>query len=224
MLNFININNMKRITLILGLLLIVVFGYAQEQIFTIQDNKIITKDKFIEKFPNGKFDNITEHTFRDSYNLTNGNQSYTIKGYINEGWENEPGDWHYFEIIYNGQKIFNEDYADGWNYLSQELKSQLSPCNNAFFYKNLANNMIMLCLTGVTIMSEAPYLTIIILRNGEATLVFNKRGEISDIKKAEDELEFDLWTVYAEYGSDGQELSPGVKHTMTIKDSMIYYK
>lgn len=224
MLNFININNMKRMTLILSLLLIVVLGYAQEQVFTIQNSEIITKSKFIENFPNGKFDNITEHTFRDSYNLTVGNQSYTVKGYINEGWENEPGDWHYFEIIYNGQKIFIEDYADGWNYLSQSLKSQLSPCTNAFFYKDLGNNTLMLCFTGVTIMSEPPYLTIVILRNGEATLVFNKRGEIDNIKKTNDELEFDLWTMYAEYGSYGQELSSGVKHTMTIKDGMIYYK
>lgn len=215
---------MKTIVTILVMIFLAQATKAQESVFEITAGEIITKRKFIEKFPNGKFDNITEHTFRDSYNLTNGNQSYTVKGYINEGWENEPGDWHYFEIIYNGQKILNEDYADGWNYLPQELKSQLSPCNNAFFYKDLGSDMIMLCLIGVTIMSQPPYLTIIILRNGKATLVFNKRGEISDIKKTEDELEFNLWTLYAEYGSVGQELSPGVNHTMTIKDGMIYYK
>lgn len=113
---------MKKLVLILTMCIMHFLSYAQEPVFAYDNNQIKSKPQFIEAFNNGNFDNITSHSLQKSYNVSAQNgDKYIVKCFKNAGWENEPGDWHYLEIAYNGQTIYSIDYADGWEYLSPNL-------------------------------------------------------------------------------------------------------
>lgn len=104
-LNFINTNKMKRLILVLTMCIVHFMSYAQEQVFTVDNDQIKSKPQFIEAFENGEFTNITSHSLQRSYNIVTPNgDKYIVKCFKNTGWENEPGDWHYLEIAHNGQR------------------------------------------------------------------------------------------------------------------------
>ena len=136
---------MKKLTLIFTVCMLHFVSYAQEQVFTYSNNGTVeTKSKFIEPFPNGDFANITDHTLQKSYDVVApSGDTYTVKCYKNTGWENDPGDWHYFEILYKEKVIFSAEYADGWEYLADNLKQTLSPKADAFYQKNLRDDTVM---------------------------------------------------------------------------------
>lgn len=216
---------MKRLTLILTMCMMYFMSYAQEQVFAYNNDQIKSKPQFIESFENGEFTNITSHSLQRSYNIVTPNgDKYIVKCFKNAGWENEPGDWHYLEIAYNGQTIYSIDYADGWEYLSQSLKSSLSSASDAFYQKNLDSDTVMLLFTGITIMSQPPYITIIILKKGKATLVFNKPFFIENVQYSNSETTFSLCANTVEYYDNGTPMNSASIHTLYVKDNMIYLK
>lgn len=198
--------------------------YAQEQVFTYLNNEVVNKTKFVSSFENGRFDNITSHTLQNSYKvLSRSDEQYIVKCYKNKGWENEPGDYHYFEILHNGKVIFDLDYADGWRYLSDKLSS-LPLTTEAFFYTHLTDDAVALCFTGITIMSQPPFLTVVIVKNGKATLVFNQPSYIIKNAYTHNELSLSLQANTVEYRDVGVPCNSPELHTLEFKDGMIYYK
>lgn len=211
--------------LILVMCMMCFLSYAQEQVFTYDNSQIKSNPQFIEAFGNGEFGNITSHSLQKSYSISAPNgDKYIVKCFKNAGWENEPGDWHYLEIVYNGQTIYSIDYADGWEYLSSNLKKYLLPMAEAFYQKNLDNDTVMLLFTGITIMSQPPYVTIIILKNGEATLVLNKPFFIEKVQHSNNEDIFSLCAKTIEYYDDGTPMNSASIQKLYVKNKMIYFQ
>ena len=217
---------MKKLTLIFTVCMLHFVSYAQEQVFTYSNNGTVeTKSKFIEPFPNGDFANITDHTLQKSYDVVApSGDTYTVKCYKNTGWENDPGDWHYFEILYKEKVIFSAEYADGWEYLADNLKQTLSPKADAFYQKNLRDDTVMLLFTGIIIMSQPPYETIVLLKDGKATLVYNKPGFIEDVQVVDSDVVFTLCENTVEFYEDGTPMNDGIIAELSIKDDLIYYE
>ena len=198
--------------------------YAQEEVFSYS-NSDLSKDKFVSPFPNGEFVNITSHVLQKSYDVSSpSGKKYEVKCYKNEGWENEPGDWHYFEILYDGHVILKSEYADGWCYLDDEVKSSLLSFTDAFLYTNLKDDAVALFFTGIIIMSQPPFLTAVVLKDGKATLVFNEPSYINKIEKNGDAIDFKLQSNTLEYLDSNTPINSPDLHTLTLKDGMIYYK
>ena len=214
---------MKKLVLILTMCIMHFLSYAQEPVFAYDNNQIKSKPQFIEAFNNGNFDNITSHSLQKSYNVSalNGDK-YIVKCFKNAGWENEPGDWHYLEIAYNGQTIYSIDYADGWEYLSPNLKSSLSPMADAFYQKDLDCDTVMLLFTGITIMSQPPYITVIILKKGKATLVLNKPFFIEKVQHSNNEDVFSLCANTVEYYDNGTPMNNASIQKLYVKNKMIF--
>ena len=199
--------------------------YAQEEVFSYSNSGLVAKDKFVSPFPNGEFVNITSHVLQKSYDVSSpSGKKYEVKCYKNEGWENEPGDWHYFEILYDGHVILKSEYADGWCYLDDEVKSSLLSFTDAFLYTNLKDDAVALFFTGIIIMSQPPFLTAVVLKDGKATLVFNEPSYINKIEKNGDAIDFKLQSNTLEYLDSNTPINSPDLHTLTLKDGMIYYK
>ena len=193
--------------------------YAQEEVFSYSNSGLVAKDKFVSPFPNGEFVNITSHVLQKSYDVSSpSGKKYEVKCYKNEGWENEPGDWHYFEILYDGHVILKSEYADGWCYLDDEVKSSLLSFTDAFLYTNLKDDAVVLFFTGIIIMSQPPFLTAVVLKDGKATFYINK------IEKNGDAIDFKLQSNTLEYLDSNTPINSPDLHTLTLKDGMIYYK
>lgn len=218
-------SKMNKLILTLAMCIMFITGYAQEQIFTYDNEQIKCKPQFIEAFSNGEFTNITSHTLQKSYDVTAPNgDKYIVKCFKNAGWENEPGDWHYLEIAHNEQTIYSIDYADGWEYLSPDLRHSLLSASDAFYQKDLGNDTVMLLFTGITIMSSPPYITIIILKKGKAALVLNKPFFIEKVQQSNGETVFTLCANTVEYYENGTPMNSASIRTLYIKDKMIYLR
>lgn len=216
---------MKKI-LIVMLCLLQGMAYAQNAVFSYGDsNRIVTNSSYISTFDNGEFDNFPSHTLFKDYTLTSKSGSgYTVKCYKNTGWEDEPGDWQYLEILNDGKVIFSEDHADGWVFLSDVLTSSLSSESNAFLKFDLDDNTVLLLFEGLAIMSQPPFLTGVVLRNGEATLVYNKTGYIEKVIQSSSETVFTIFENTVEYDANNNPFYPPIIKTLTIRNGMMYYE
>lgn len=216
---------MKKV-LILMFCLLQGMSYAQNAVFSYENlNNIVIDSSYISAFDNGKFDNILNHTLYKDYTvMSKVGTKYTIRCYKNMGWEDEPGDWHYLEILNNGKVIFSEDYADGWIFLSDVITSSLTPVTSAFLKFDLDDDVVLLLFEGITIMSQPPYLTGIVLYNGKATLVYNKVGHIEKVLQSTFGTVFTIRENTVEYDANNNPFYEPIIRILTINNGMMYYE
>jgi hypothetical protein len=73
-------------------------------------------------------------------------------------------------------------------------------------------------------MSQPPFLTGVILRDGKATLVYNKTGYIEQVVQSSSETVFTICENTVEYDANDNPFSTPIIKTLTIKNGMMYYK
>ncbi|WP_302434255.1 hypothetical protein [uncultured Prevotella sp.] len=147
---------------------------------------------------------------------------YTVNGLRYKGWDNDPGDFNVIEISYGKDTLFTLKYDDGWDNMSTDYGSYTSKfCG----IEKLGNNTFAAIFKGVDIMSQPPYLTIVVMKGGKASLVFNKPMIINSIKTNSDGTKtFDLQENTVEWIDENTPANSPITHTMTIKDGNIYFK
>ena len=147
---------------------------------------------------------------------------YTVNGLRYKGWDNESGDFNVIEILFGNDTLFTLKYADGWDNMSTDYGSYTSKfCG----IEKLGNNTFAAIFKGVDIMSQPPYLTIVVMKGGKASLVFNKPMIINSIKTNSDGTKtFDLQENTVEWIDENTPANSPITHTMTIKDGNIYFK
>lgn len=219
---------MKRIILLLFSLCCLT-AYGQEALFSYRSNgDIISRSDYVKPF--GKFryiKGITPFILKQerTESAPNGD-TYQIKCEKFRNWENDPGDLHTIVIRHEGKQIFsllNSD--DGWGDITEEPNDGLE--KNAFYYKiDLDDNTIAILLRDVYIMSQPPLLTLIVIRDGKANLVFNRPSYINKVSRKGKETIFTLQAnsieIIEENGKTIQLNEPEL-HTLTFKDGMVYY-
>lgn len=147
---------------------------------------------------------------------------YTVNGLRYKGWDNESGDFNVIEILFGNDTLLTLKYADGWDNMSTDYGSYTSKfCG----IEKLGNNTFAAIFKGVDIMSQPPYLTIVVMKGGKASLVFNKPMIINSIKTNSDGTKtFDLQENTVEWIDENTPANSPITHTMTIKDGNIYFK
>lgn len=83
---------------------------------------------------------------------------------------------------------------------------------------------MVLFFTGIIIMSQPPFLTAVVLKDGKATLVFNEPSYINKIEKNGDAIDFKLQSNTLEYLDSNTPINSPDLHTLILKGGMIYYK
>ena len=113
---------------------------------------------------------------------------------------------------------------DGWEYF-RSLDVDKGDVNKPFYLKQFGKDYYVICFTSVILASQAPNLTIIVLKDGKATLVYNKPAALNTIKEDvagiqfEGQSEFD----YIDYVNGKEVIINVPKHTLTFKDGMISF-
>lgn len=197
---------------------------AQEQVFSYSSNgTIIAKPKYVETFENEDYPNTTPYDLKVSENIsTNSGNRYTIKALKYKNWDNDPGDFTVIQIIKDGNIIYTIKKDDGWDYVSKQLESYTT--HKSCFVEKLNSNTIALLFTGITIMSQPPYITMILLKDKKATLVLNKPSYIEKLQQSDGKTILTLCANTVEWREDGTPFNDAIINTLTIKDGMIYFK
>lgn len=201
---------------------------AQGQIFSVNaDGSIAVKPEFIESIDNFPKNKTTPYVLKFSKTVNAMqhaalNDNYIVRGLRYNGYTDaDPGDFNVIEISYGKDTLFTLKYDDGWENMSKDWGAYTSSfCG----IEDLGNNTFAAIFIGATLANEPPYLTIIALKDGKASLVFNKRIVIVNINTASDGSKtFDLQENFSEPIDENTFTNPQ-KHTLTIKDGNIYFK
>lgn len=206
--------------------LICITSYAQTAIFSFSASENIEENPlFIESFENNTLSNITPYKLKKEIpvSLTNGKR-YSVRLLRYKDWDyNEPGDYNVIEIYHGNKLAASLNYNDGWNYFytaKDYKRDSIAPVKAI----PLSADCTALVFTGLIIGSQPPFLTIIVLKNGNATLVYNKISCINDIITTNNETIFELQLNTVEYEENDKPYNDPELATLTFKNGMIYYE
>lgn len=169
---------------------------------------------------NGTHSDIEPYILKET-SVINTDVGYTIRCLRYNGWENETGDFNVIEINTGQGEVLNLQYDEGWERVSMP---GLQYGNKSFYHETLVNGEVALFFTGATLMSQPPYLTIIILAHGRACLVFNKRMIVNNVVRENGDLLFNLQENVIEWTDEYTPADDAVLHTISIKNGLMYFE
>lgn len=181
---------------------------------------VITYPKYIDTFVNGNYSNIEPYILKET-SVINTDGGYMIKCFKYNGWENEAGDFNVIEINTTQGEVLSLRYDEGWENISVP---GLQCDNKSYCHETLADGSIALFFTGTVLMSQPPYLTIVILTHGKAYLVFNKRMIINNVVRNNGDLLFNLQENVVEWIDENTPAGDAVLHTISVKDGLMYFE
>lgn len=217
---------MKRISLIIALLIITSICKAQseEAIFNINSERIITtKSNMID--PVGT-DNVLFKGYSSSTNVTVGNTVYTVKTAVGEN-ENADFGFNIISIYNNNSNLLTLKDHDMWTYTysGRSTTNYKSYTDNKYFITiDLSQYAKALLFIGWPYGGDLPILTIIVLTENDAKLVFNKNMGISTITKTDNQYLIKVKTVLEEYDSSGRLTTSPKYNYITLENEILKLK
>jgi len=187
---------------------------AQERIFDSGASQVLSKSIFIDNFDSDRYSTSVPLTLLKSTKVVT-DKEYIVNCLRYRNWGEDPGDFHCIMITVGGKVIFTLENGLGWDNFSSRFPSSYT----SFYMTKLDARTTALFFVGASIMSQPEYLTIVVLRNGKATLVFNKKYVIGDMVESSNSTLFKLFDDYQEVSDNAEP-----KHKLVIKDGMIYFE
>ena len=220
---------MRKILLLFAVMLCVGFsvntqilgmGNMKSLFKTDDGGHIIITSEYIDTFVNGNYSNIKPYILKET-SVINTDGGYTIKCFKYNGWENEAGDFNVIEINTTQGEVLSLRYDEGWENISVP---GLQCGNKSYCHETLADGSIALFFTGTVLMSQSPYLTIVILTHGKAYLVFNKRMVINNVVRNNGDLLFNLQENVVEWIDENTPADDAVLHTISVKEGLMCFE
>ena len=192
-------------------------------IYSVQNNSIIVKSEFISRMNNVYCSEITPYTTVDSvyFQSLDAQDGYLVTMCRYKGWDGEAGDFQAIDIKRNSKSIFKLDNQDGW--VTQP--SLLCPSNNVLSYvEHLDSSTVLLYLVGYAYNSNPGFLTLIILKEGQAYIIFNKEYAVNQIEKTDGRLTINLSDRYEEYAeTSATPVNNPSKHKITWENGVLNF-
>lgn len=217
---------MKVVTIFL-FFLISLFGNAQngKPIYSLSGQHVSPIESMIE--PIGKnCERLTLRPFQPSQFVSVGNTRYEIKMATNIDDEESDG-FNAIEICKGTNKLLGLKDYDMWTYLFRGktgFNYEKYTDNRYFIPIELKDNIKALCFVGWPYGGDLSLLTIIILTEEDAKVVFNKHLFIESISKNGNEYSMKIQTNLEEFDSSGVQTIFARYTTMYSKDGILYIK
>ena len=167
-------------------------GYAQEAVFSYgTDGQIVVDSTYIVPlYPHTEENKSKATELTESMEIsTLSGDLYTIKAFQIKDWDT--GDFQYVEVYKDGQKIYELSNGNGWINFPNEYSGSSVP--HCCYVANMGKDAVALIFHEVSYGSNLPNMTIIVLKDNQATLVYNRECSINEIvlPKQEMEISFD---------------------------------
>ncbi len=90
---------------------------AQTAVFSYSSSSITVNNNFVDELYHESHAGLTPYVLKSSEEMSVQNNSYTIKCYKFNGWEDEMGDFNVIEIYHKGKSILQLKNDAGWDYV-----------------------------------------------------------------------------------------------------------
>lgn len=151
-----------------------------DSIYSIVNNEIVTKSQYVDSFYSKVYNNITPFTFKASKSVTIGQDVYDINMMRYKGWGIDGGSFEVVEVKDdNGKTLLQLQNSEAW----ENIDSKLRVFGYYYFIPiKIDATSTALIFVGFIRASQPSFVTIVVLRNKKATLVYNKQLFIASIK------------------------------------------
>jgi len=166
-----------------------------------------------------------------SISMSVGTQNYDVKtGYFKEEWYETEYGTHGFTVItiYSGErKIFELRQPEMWThtYDGQTTMDYRRYTDNRYFIPiPLSEQAVALAFIGWPYGGDVPYLTIIVLTENDAKLVFNKHMGINTITRTDKSYLMKLNANIVEYDENARPFNEAIFNYLEAKNGLLYFK
>lgn len=118
---------------------------------------------------------------------TQSGNAYTIKAFKIKDWEE--GDFQYVEIYKDKKKIYEMSNGNSFIHFPKEYIEDSSP--KCCYVAHMGEDAVALVFHEMTYGSNLPNMTIVVLKDNQATLVYNKECSIMELKHQTTEISFE---------------------------------
>lgn len=183
---------MKKITILFSLLLLSASTMAQqipEAIYTLTETGVQPKSKFVDAFSMEEYKNITPYVKYKDCQISSRDKKYNYQIGMSKyrGWENDAGEANVIEISSGNSMPLTIKNNDAWLDMAKDADWS-AYTTHPFIPIYLSNGDIALLFTEFIYASQPSHLTIVLLRQGTATIVFNKEYFFNSMRMAGEEL------------------------------------
>lgn len=189
---------------------IIVYGvYAQvteQNIYSVTNGSIECSPKFIEKFYNEDTKNIKPYQLKNLTEISINNQIYSAYMYMYNGYAGDPGDFEVISILNpKKQTIFELNNELGWVRIPSTIDS-----TSPYYLMGIVDTHTKALITiGYPYESTPEWLTIVLLQENSAKLVFNKHYIIEKFVKTDSSF-----TLYIADSCESEQEGAKVNHFM----------
>lgn len=212
---------------ILSFIVSVVFGvqlFAQESLYSfVGDNIQIGNTSFVSS-NTGNDTDITPYTNVATYPFTSHSQNYELKLQNYKGWETDGGDFRVIKLYKNGNLLLEFEDMDAWRTPYSDYSNSYSTLTDYCIIYPLENNATALIFEGYPWSSQAPLLTIIVIKNHEAKVVFNQSWVIESFAPYSKGFELVIAKEFLEYDNSNLQYLDRHKIYTTSDGTMKFEK
>ena len=197
---------------------------AQTAVFSYSSSSITVNNNFVDELYHESHAGLTPYVLKSSEEMSVQNNSYTIKCYKFNGWEDEMGDFNVIEIYHKGKSILQLKNDAGWDYFQKDnIPLSLRKTYKSFIPILLDNNTGVIMFNGAIDANDPRLLTMIILKDGIAKLIYNKEADITSVFAHIGKTVFNLQLNVIEYHDDHIPYNTAELAELEFKNGMIYY-
>ena len=170
---------MKRLLSVLAVLCVAAHASAQDSIYTIDVNgDILTNSQFIDPFFCEDQNTPYEQMYSETLPLPGFGKPCTLRLYNYRGWaDTEPGHFRIIDVEIDGVRALRMARSDAWDKFNTESNST----DDYYKLVRLDDATYALIFVSFVYASEPGPLTIVVLRDGKAALVYNKDRYITSL-------------------------------------------
>lgn len=188
------------------------FGQIGEAVYTLSGNDIIVKSKFVDAFFIEQNVVLTPYALKKTETVLASSPygSFSLKLYKFNGYEGEPGVCNVIEVLKNGAKVLELKSSDGF----ENLSSYVSAENGFYSLITLSANTYALIFNEYIYVSSPFRVSVVLIRNGQVKLVYNKKMYINSISKQAGSFSMQLQANTVEYISPNVPANEAELHTL----------
>jgi len=200
------------------------FGQTGEAIYSISGNTIVTKSTFIDTFFVDHSEILTPYVHKKTETIipSSAYGVFSLRLSTFNGYEDEAGMCNVIEILRDGMRILQLTNSNGFESISSYVKTE----KGDYTLVSLSTNTYALIFNEWIYASQPSMVSIILIRNGEVKLVYNKPMFINSLTKQAGSLSMTLQSntsEYLDYDKDPKPVDPPELHTLWWDGSVLRF-
>ena len=193
---------------VLMLLISVVYSthfFAQESLYSFVNGNIQVGNTSFVCSNVGNYTDITPYSNVATYSFTSYSNNYELKLQNYKDWETDGGDFRIIKLYHNGNLLLEFEDSEAWRKPYKGYSNNHSTLTDYCIVYPIENNVTALIFEGYPWSSQAPLLTIIVIKDNKAKVVFNQSWVIESFFPRSKGFELIIEKEYLEFDNSNSQ-------------------